>query len=334
MSQASLKTSTLTDEEKSLLTRIVDKDIREITPSISAEGIVYKGLTDITEDYDWRKLRRLLNSLSDKEFLVAKETDRALLCPKCGAIHVFSKYTCPNCQSTEVIRVELIEHPFCGYTGIKKNFILGSSLICPSCKTNLGSLDKRPLGNGSKEDYRIIGSSFECEKCGNRFNKPNVLHICKECVAIFDYKIARYEKIFNYEIPEQVIKIMRSPGECTILLIEDNPDDAKIITRYLTKSRELYRIEHASSGEEGLEKAMNKYFDVILLDYKLPDMNGIEIMEESKKRNIHIPIIMLTGADDRKIAVEAMKLGAADYIVKSLDSYKKLPSVIKQIINK
>ena len=116
-------------------------------------------------------------------------------------------------------------------------------------------------------------------------------------------------------------------------MIEDNPDDAKIITRYFAKSEKPIRVEHVVSGREGLEKVVSKYYDVILLDYKLPDINGLEILEEIKKKKIDIPIIMLTGADDRRTAVEAMKLGAFDYIVKSLKTYKELPSIIQKLAN-
>lgn len=324
-------TSTLTSEEESLLSRLIEKDVREIKLRIGSDGVEYQGLTDIEKDYDWRGLRQLLKSLAEKGFIAARENNVAIFCPKCGFAPVLSKYACPNCQSVKVNHVELIEHPFCGYTGVKDKFISGSSIVCPNCKTNLGPVDGKPLGNGSRNDYKIIGSSFECEECGNRFNRPNVLHICQQCDAIFDYKMARYEKLHDYEISKQVIKIMRSPEERVILLIEDNPDDAKIITRYFEKSVKQFKIEHASSGREGLEKAMNKYFDVILVDYKLPDINGLEIIKEIKKSKIQVPIIMLTGADDRKNAVEAMKVGASDYIVKSLKAYKNLPSITQEI---
>jgi CheY-like chemotaxis protein len=331
MSRKDPEISTLTSEEETLLTRLVDKDVIEVKLRIGSEGIVYQGLGDIAEEYDWQRLRRLLRSLTNRGFLIAKETDRIIFCPNCGSYLALSKYTCPNCQSINVNRVELIEHPFCGFTGVKEKFISGSSLVCPNCETNLGPLEGKPPRNGSREDYKIIGSNFECEKCGNKFNKPNDIHICQKCDTIFDYKRGRYEKIHDYDIPEQVRKIMRSQGERTILLIEDNPDDAKIITRYFSKSEKPFRIEHVISGREGLEKVVNKYYDVILLDYKLPDINGLEVLKEIKKNKINIPIIMLTGADDRKTAVEAMKLGAFDYIVKSLKAYKELPSIIQQL---
>lgn len=331
MSWKDLGKPALTSEEESLLTRLVDNDVREIKQRIGPEGIIFEELADIVEDYEKQDIRQLLKSLAEKGALIAKEKDRSILCQNCGSPLVISRYRCPRCNSEKVDRIELIEHSFCGYTGVREKFISGSALICPNCKTKLGSFNERPIGDGSKKDYRIIGSSFECEKCGNRFNKPDVSHTCQNCGAVFDYKTARYEKLYDYEIPEHVIKIMRSPKECTILLIEDNPDDAKIIIRYFAKSEESFKIEHVVTGREGLEKITSKYFDLILLDYKLPDMNGLEVIKEVKGRNIEVPIIILTGADDRKTAVEAMKVGASDYIVKSLKVYETLPNITQKI---
>lgn len=327
-----LGTSELTSEEESLLNLIIDKGVREIKPFIGPRGVSYENLADIEEKYDGEGLHRLLRSLHNKGFLTARETDRAIFCPQCRSAIVFSKYGCPDCQSQKVKHIELIEHPFCGYTGVKDKFISDSSLVCPNCKTHLGSIDGKPQRDDPKKNYKIVGSSFECEECGSRFNKPNVLYHCQECEASFDYKTAKYEKLYNYEVPEEVIKTIRARGKLVVILIEDNYDDAEIITRYLERSKEPFKIEHVVSGREGLEKIEQEYFDVILLDYKLPDMNGLEVLDELQKKNIGTPIIMLTGADDRKIAVDSMKLGASDFIVKSVETYKQLPSIIKNII--
>jgi CheY-like chemotaxis protein len=328
----------LTSEEKVLLNRLVEKGLRETKAEISSDGVAYKGLEDILSGKEGQSLRQLLNSLTKKGFLNAKEKDRAIFCSKCGSIHIYSKLFCPKCKSKIINQKELIEHPFCGYMGERDTFISGSSLVCPNCKTNLGPLggksqrDGSRARDGSKKDYKILGSNFECEKCGNKFPKPDALYVCQKCDTVFNYNEARYERIDDYEIPEKVIKLMQSSGEKTVLLIEDNSNDALIITRIFERSEKPLKIEHVSSGREGLLKITEKYFDVILLDYKLPEMNGIEILKEIRERKIRTPIIMLTGADDRRIAVEAMKLGASDFIVKSPEAYQNLPSITQNII--
>lgn len=321
-----------TSEEKALLARLIDSDVKRIESKPIPEGVTYEGLEEIMEEYGAQRLRQLLESLAEKGFLTVKEKEPALFCPKCDALHVYTRYTCPRCQSIDVDRAELIEHQFCGYTGVKKKFISGLSLVCPNCETDLGPLHEKPPGDGSREDYRVVGSSFECEKCGNKFNRPTALHICQKCGEAFDYKTAVYEKLHDYEIPEHVIRDMRVSEEYKILLIEDDPKDAEIITRYITEAGEIFKIEYVTSGMEGLEKIEQKHFDVILLDYLLPGMDGLKVLEEIRKRDIPTPVIMLTGADERTTAVEAMKLGASDYIVKSLEAYEKLPSTIQQIV--
>ena len=332
MNTEELDISELTSEEKSLLIRLTEKGLREIKSEIGPDGIAYKGLEDISSSYERQSLRLLFKSLARKGFLTVKEKDRAIFCSKCGAIHIYSKLSCPKCKSVKINQLEFIEHPFCGYMGDRDKFISGSSLVCPNCKTDLNPLDGKPLRGGSKKDWRIIGFSFECEKCGDKFHKPDALFVCQKCDTIFNFNEARYEKIDDYEIPEKVLKIMKSHREITVLLIEDNSDEAIIITRFFEKSKKPLKIEHVSSGREGLEKISEKYFDVILLDYKLPDMNGLEILKEIRERKIRTPIIMLTGADDRRIAVEAMKLGASDFIVKSPEAYQNLPSIAQKII--
>lgn len=117
-----------------------------------------------------------------------------------------------------------------------------------------------------------------------------------------------------------------------ILHIEDNPDDVKIISKFFKQSGIKFDIVNVDSGNVGLEKIMKKKFDIILLDYHLPDMNGLDVLKEIKKRNTYIPVIMITGTGDVKIIVESMKFGASDYIVKSVNEYKKLPLLTQNLI--
>jgi CheY-like chemotaxis protein len=328
--------SVLTDEEKTLLSKIIEKGIRIIKVKVGAEGVMYDGFDDILveEEYDWDYVRELFQSLAKKKFLLPKEPLKVILCPDCGSPHVYVKYACPKCQSSNVESTNLIEHPYCGYTGVLKNFTSGSKLICPNCSTELRSLRGTPREDDSKKDYLIIGSMFECEDCGNRFERPNFLHVCQKCDAEFNYRSSICETLYNYEIPENIIENLRKTQDILVLLIEDSLEDAEIINKTITKTEKNIKIETVNSGKDGLNKINTKYYDVILLDYKLPDMSGIDVLEKIKEKNIRVSVIMLTGADEREIAVEAMKLGASDFLVKSLDTYKKLPAIIKKLIKK
>ncbi len=102
------------------------------------------------------------------------------------------------------------------------------------------------------------------------------------------------------------------------LLIEDNPDDALLIQRYLTGSpRVNYNVMHVTLLADGLKCLKNIYFDVVLLDFALPDgPAGLATLEKVYALASHIPIIVLTGHDDDELAIEAVHKGAQDYLVK------------------
>ena len=114
-------------------------------------------------------------------------------------------------------------------------------------------------------------------------------------------------------------------------MIEDNPDEVQIMRMFVKKSCLSIRVEESGTGKDGLEKLKSIDADFVVLDYNLPDMNGIEVLSAIREFNADIPVVMLTGADDRQTAVEAMKLGALDYIVKDVSSYEKIPAMFEKI---
>jgi len=108
-----------------------------------------------------------------------------------------------------------------------------------------------------------------------------------------------------------------------ILLIENNPSDAELIRELLseatvdTKSAQIY-IEQEETLLEGVRRYSENEgtFDIILLDLGLPDSQGLETFTKLVERASHIPIIVLTGLDDVDLAVETVRRGAQDYLVK------------------
>ncbi|MCE1248906.1 MAG: response regulator [Firmicutes bacterium] len=116
--------------------------------------------------------------------------------------------------------------------------------------------------------------------------------------------------------------------------MEDDEGYARLLKVRL--ERQGFRVELAYDGKEGLEKFGRNTYDVLILDYKMPCLNGIDVLKILKQEEEkNPPIIMVTGMSDVQIAVDAMKLGASDYVIKDSDiNYLEiLPSVIERAIN-
>ncbi|KAA0003979.1 MAG: response regulator [Thermoplasmata archaeon] len=117
--------------------------------------------------------------------------------------------------------------------------------------------------------------------------------------------------------------------ERKILFIEDNFDDYVIVEHMLKKSfGTMVKMIWTDSGKKALNELSQEKYDLILLDYRLPDMDGLEIMEEIERKGFNIPVIFLTGKGNERIAVEALKRGACDYITKDEVNDEKLAELI------
>jgi two-component system response regulator HydG len=101
-----------------------------------------------------------------------------------------------------------------------------------------------------------------------------------------------------------------------ILVIDDDRDMRLLLTRYLQKHD--FEVIEAANGKSALEILEKVEPQVILCDFKLGDMNGNDLLSKIKEHYRHIPVIIITGYGDIKIAVEVMKLGAFDYVTKPL----------------
>ncbi|RJS73112.1 hybrid sensor histidine kinase/response regulator [Methanophagales archaeon] len=125
-----------------------------------------------------------------------------------------------------------------------------------------------------------------------------------------------------------------------ILYVEDDPGDAKLVRRALLSTTETgdvrykraFSVDIAESGEKCIEKIRKEKYDVLLVDYNLPKMSGLDVLTKIIEDGYDAPVIMVTGSGDEETAVNAMKRGAWDYIVKAGDYLRPLPLTIQNVV--
>jgi CheY-like chemotaxis protein len=106
-----------------------------------------------------------------------------------------------------------------------------------------------------------------------------------------------------------------NPRDSSALIVEDNPDDALLVARAL-ETFGLRRVFAVETAEEALSFIASQPCDVVLVDYHLPRMNGLTLLERVQEAYPGTRVILVTGARDEHIAVSALKTGAVDYIPK------------------
>ncbi len=115
----------------------------------------------------------------------------------------------------------------------------------------------------------------------------------------------------------------------TILIVDDEKDLCTILSDSL--SRDRYRVVTAFNGKMGLQLVKKEKPDLILLDIKMPGMDGIEVLRKIKKMKKEIVVIMFTAYGTLETARKAMKLGAYDYVTKPVDLFL-LKSLVKEVL--
>jgi DNA-binding NtrC family response regulator len=108
-----------------------------------------------------------------------------------------------------------------------------------------------------------------------------------------------------------------NPAKPKLLIIDDEPDFLETIVKRLLKRQ--IDATGVDSGKEALRVLQEQSFDVVILDVRMPGMDGIETLKEIKKRSPLTEVIMLTGHGSIKSGIKRMELGAFDYVIKPAD---------------
>jgi PAS domain S-box-containing protein len=109
---------------------------------------------------------------------------------------------------------------------------------------------------------------------------------------------------------------MLDPTTLRVLLIEDNPFDAHLVRRALESGGEGLALEWSTRLEEGLERLQRESFDALLLDLGLSETWGLESLDRVRQRAPDLPVVVLTGDDDARLAHETFRRGAQDFMIK------------------
>lgn len=117
-----------------------------------------------------------------------------------------------------------------------------------------------------------------------------------------------------------------------ILLVEDDPEVARTLENRLTRGRP-YQIHHVESAEEALVKTSSHRYDLMIVDWMLPEMNGPRLIEELREDGYATPILMLTVRDSVEDRVRGLESGADDYMTKPFE-FKELEARVRALLRR
>ena len=116
-----------------------------------------------------------------------------------------------------------------------------------------------------------------------------------------------------------------------ILIVEDEKKVASFIKRGLEE--ELFQVDTASNGKEGLELVLHGEYDLIISDIMMPQMNGIQMVKELRNNNVETPVLLLTIKDSTKDKVEGLDSGADDYLTKPF-AFEELIARVRALLRR
>lgn len=117
-----------------------------------------------------------------------------------------------------------------------------------------------------------------------------------------------------------------------ILYAEDNRQDAELTLSRWSQFAPDLEVEIVQTGQQCLERFREGEWDVLLLDYSLPDMDGLDVLRTVVRRGVQVPVVLVTGVGNEELVVKALRLGATSYVPKAGDYIETLPDLLRQVV--
>jgi DNA-binding NtrC family response regulator len=148
-----------------------------------------------------------------------------------------------------------------------------------------------------------------------------------QTIIIILIAISRYKKAFFLQQFQETEDAMSTENKINLLLVDDEVKFLQTISQRLTLKN--FDVTTASNGKDAIEAAEKGFFDVAVVDFQMPGMDGTQVLQTLKEKHKYLEIIMLTGHATIDSAVACTKLGAFKYLEKPYD-FENLVAVIKE----
>ena len=123
---------------------------------------------------------------------------------------------------------------------------------------------------------------------------------------------------------------MFAQNKCKLLLIDDDPSMVRLLTKVIERGMsDEVDIESLTDPSAAREKIESEHIDILITDLEMPEVNGLELLGQAKKKNPCTQVLFLTGHSTHQALLEAMDLGASDYLLKPVD-HAELLALLKQ----
>ena len=244
-----------------------------------------------------------------------KIIDRVLRCPKCDYREVDVKLQCPNCGSTNIERVRIIQHRICGYIDLEISFRQDGRLVCPHCHTPILS----------ENDYRVLGTLYYCYNCRARFHEPDVMLVCRRCRARFRPADAAYKPVYGLVLTDKARRLLENVYDFRTALyraLEERRMRFECDTKLEGRSGVTYEVDfYIPSARLGIdiEPRISSHNDAIYFTLKARDLHEAGYLER---------LVVVT----RKATQESLAILSNSRYVLLL--HRELPSKLVGLVDK